>query len=468
MSSVNTAIALENNRLTPHPQGSVRELCHVSLPLIVSFLSNSVMLFVDRLCLSHFSVDAFNGAVTGGSWFWPFQYGTLAVAAMAEVFVGQHNGAGLRSKLGEPVWQMIWFSLFTTLFFVPAFFLIHALPVDALQNDVPARDYFRFLMLFGPFFPLGTALAAFFIGRGQVRLITFCSLVANVFNLAFDIVLIFGIPGLFSPLGIKGAAIATGVAQISQCLILSVVFLKKENRLHFGTGHWRLHPSAFWQSLRVGLPNCIAHMVEIIAWIAFFRIMTQAGPEYMTVAAVDNTLLGLFYFVTSGLSKGVEAIASNFIGAKRWDLIGNLAISSLKVHIAICLCLSLALLIYPERLVELFMPVGIDPAMAASVKAIVVKSCFWVWLYYLFDGVMWILGAILTATGNTKFLMGASGLTAWFCAIVPTYYAILHYGLQADKGALFCAFYSVVTALLFLWKVRSIVKVQPVPVTDNF
>jgi MATE family multidrug resistance protein len=408
------------------------------------------MLLVDRLCLSHYSAAALNGSVIGGSWFWPFQYGTIAVAAIAEVFVGQYNGSGRSNKLGEPVWQMIWFSALTALVCMPIAMLLQ-LNLVATDADAQATIYFKWLMLFCPLFPLATALSAFFIGQGVLRIVTYATIAANAVNAGLDWILIFGIDGWIAPQGIMGAAIATGGAQAIQCLLLGYVFLSKRYRDRCGTGNWRYNHTAFRQCLRIGIPSCIAHTVEIVAWIAYFQIMTMAGSDHLTVAAVANTILTMFYFVSAGISKGVETLAANLIGGRRWSHLGDLVRSALKLHCAVCVGLAIGFFLFSNQIIGAFIPKQDDPIAAQAIHSGVARACIWVLLFYVVDGALWVFGSVLMAAGDTRFIMMISGLAAWLFAIVPSYIAILHFGCHAEVGSMFTALYSLITAYFF-WK----------------
>lgn len=84
------------------------------------------------------------------------------------------------------------------------------------------------------------------------------------------------------------------------------------------------------------------------------------------------------------------------------------------------------------------------------------RCCVWVWLFYLFDGILWIFGAVLTAAGDTRYIMVTSGITSWLFAILPTAFFVLSWGYGAEVGSFFTAFYSLVTAFLFFKRVVSL------------
>ena len=105
--------------LTKHPDGSFRELWAISYPLMLVGLSAHLMIFIDRLILAHYSTEAMNGVVSAWMVCGVFTISVVSVAAIAEVFVGRFNGEKNYQRIGEPVWQMIWFSLMSFAFFIP-------------------------------------------------------------------------------------------------------------------------------------------------------------------------------------------------------------------------------------------------------------------------------------------------------------------------------------------------------------
>lgn len=257
-------MSTEHNQLTRFPEGSVRELWTIAFPLILAGLSGNLMIFLDRLILAHFSTDAMNAAATAGMLIAAFQYGAVGISSIAEVFVGQYNGSMQKSRMGIPAWQMIWFSLMTYVVFLPL--AIWGGPYLLAEHYVDlAMPYYQWLMVFGPFLAIFSALAAFFIGRGKTRLVFVVTIIGNVANLVLNIALVFGIRGWFEPMGIAGSAIATVISQVIMVLILLIVFLNSNNRNIYGTKKFRFNFDEFWKCIKIGTPNSIGCMIELAA-----------------------------------------------------------------------------------------------------------------------------------------------------------------------------------------------------------
>lgn len=431
-------------KLTRYPLGSLRELWAISLPLMISLLSGSLMLFLDRLLLAQNSIDCLNACTNAGILAQALQFPFISTAAIAEVFVGQYNGAGQKGRLGEPVWQMIWLSVMTAFFFVPIGlfggpFIFHDPTYAPLENA-----YFKWILLFGPFFCLSAALSTFFIGQGLVKFVTITAVVANILNVGMDL--------MFIPIwGISGAAIATGIAQGLQCLALFIVFFSYKNRTTKGTARWKFNPRRMWDCLSIGLPNAVAHALEIFGWWVFFRMMTGLGAEYITVVAVAQSIFFLFTFITEAVSKGASAIAANLIGAKRWDLVWKLFRSGVRFYFQVFLFLSIILVIYPDPMIRWFLPEENSAALLPLIRS----ACVWVWIFFLFDGITWLVVGLLTAAGDTKFVMKVAGVNVWIFALVPIYFFNVYLGHKPDVAWAITAFYGLMNASIFFLRFKT-------------
>lgn len=442
-----------NNQLSRFPSGSLRELLAVSLPLMLALMSGSLMFFLDRLLLAQFSIDAHNASTSAGMVVTFLQFPFLCTACIAEVFVGQAFGAGNLKKLAVPVWQMIWLSIFSMLFFIPAGLwlgegLFSYSPYPELEID-----YFKYLIMFSPIFCLGTALSSFYIGRGKMRFVTAAVIFANIINFGLAYILIFGFEPLIQPMGISGAAIATGIAQIVQVIVLAVDFLSRKNRETYNTHKFRFVWSEFSKCIRIGLPSSLAHSIEIFAWAVFFMMLTNVSKEHITVISVAQSIFFLFTFMTEGISKGATAIAANLIGAGKESSIWKLLSSGIRLYLVVFFGLGSILVINPEPLIHLF--ISTNDTNNAAIYSLIASSCVWVWLFFLFDGIHWLVVGLLTAAGDTKFVLKVGSTAIWLCALLPTYVFVVLLGSRADIAWAMTALYGLIVCSIYLWRFQS-------------
>ncbi len=256
---------------------SMRSLIRISLPMMLAFMSTHVMLFVNRVMLSDYSLDAMNGVATAGMIAAVFQFGIASITSIAEVYVGQFNGLKQYEKLGKPVWQMIWFALSSQLVFIPVALCLSdvLIPKSLHQHGLP---FFRVIMYFGCLQALFTALSSFYVGQGKTILVTIAAVIGNIVNVALNYLFIFGSEQLgLDPMGAIGSAYATVIASIVQVFILFILFVSSGNQKNFGTSKMSVDLSMVWGCLKVGTPAATGHMLEIGAWSVIAHILAGMG-----------------------------------------------------------------------------------------------------------------------------------------------------------------------------------------------
>ncbi len=415
---------LEGLTVAAQTKGHLYALWMICFPLMLSALSGSLMLFFDRIILAKYDTNAMIAATTAGNISYIFQFGAMSITMIAEVFVGQFNGAQQFKNIGKPVWQMIWFSLMCGIIMVPmglfgqSFFIPAELGADGYA-------YFKWMMILGVGYPLVGALTSFFVGRGQVKVIAFSVLFANILNLVLVTLLVFGVPGIIPSMGAEGASIATGVAQLCVAIGLFICFLKSSNRKQFHTHLWKFDYSLFIKCIKTGLPNSIGHMAAYSAWAFVMFILAKRSLDHVTVVTIGFSIWMLFSFITEGLQMGVTAMASNHIGAKKWESVKEVLIAGLRLQFILALVLAIPLVIMPGFLVEFFIPINDEVTDISHMRSLIELSCRWLWLAYLFDGMAWVVDGILTAGGDTRFIMFMNSLGTWIFCIVPIYFFVI-------------------------------------------
>ena len=432
--------------LTRHPEGSIRELWSISMPLMISILASLFMIFTDRIFLAHYSLASLNAAATSGTLAWALMAGVGMLTAMSEIFVAQYNGAGQYQKLGTPVWQMVWVSLFSLVFFIPIG--IWGAPLF-FQDNLYAEleiEMFRWLMFFGPSYALLTTFSGFFIGRGKTKILVWLAISANMINIALDWALIFGVPGILPEMGIRGAAIATSLGYIFEASVLAYLFLRKKNREDFGTGRYQIDWAEMKKCCKVGFPQGLFCSLEVIGWAIFYSLMTRLGEVHITVSSICQSIIILLSFFYDGLSRGASAVAGNLIGAGKRELVSKVLKSGAILLIIFNLIVGSFLILDPgDTLRFLF---SIDNAFDETLKVCLIFS----FLYLFFEGIRWLLSGLLVAAGDTVFLFVAGSLSVWILLLAPIYLIVVQKGLSVEYAWGLAALYS---ALLFgLYQIR--------------
>lgn len=394
----------------------------VSFPLMLSSLSSSLMLLCDRLFLGQYSLGAFNSVVTIGAIILMLQIGMNVCASAVDVFVGRLNGADEKLRLSSPTWQMIWFSTFSFIFFIPLAWFFANFGLEKLGDRQDELFYGALLIAFCPLSPIYVALSSFFVGRKQTVLPFTSVVVGNIINALLNFLLIFGSEDLGIPrLGMKGAALATLLAQCVSLGVLVIAFFSKHNRITFRTHEAKFEGSLLLKILQLGYPNAIAQAAIAAAWSCFFILMNKLGEESITLASFMQTLTGFFAFIVQGLSRGIVVLSANFIGAGKGFLIIDTLFSGVKLSLILSLVIFLIFAVYPSGMLSLFF--NSDDLKKAIIYFDTLKfALMWGWLAFLCKSIRSLLSGVLTSSGQTKFVMWNEVFSIWLCFVLPIWF----------------------------------------------
>jgi Na+-driven multidrug efflux pump len=300
---------------------------------------------------------------------------------------------------------------------------------------------------------MGTkALAAFFVGRGETKIIPAVTLIFNLINIILDFLLIFGcrilpdgsfeiIPEhgvgilkfeavggvareIVPSLGIIGAALATVISQFFSTFLLFILFLRKSYRERYATGRKALRLNLLKNCLKIGNPNAMNQLISLIALAVMTQvIIAKTSIEDAHAYGIVYTIFILFCFIIKGMSAGVRTICSNAFGAQNWGIIGQNMRSWIILSFIFSAIVSLGLVIYPDLLVGIFS----EKMVKMDIHGIMRHMLLWVWITFALDIAATNLLNVLLALGDTRFPMRISTLSFILVADVPTYVGIVYF-----------------------------------------
>lgn len=399
----------------------LRGLLRISVPMMLTMASESVMLFVDRVYLGNFSVDAMNAAAATWLMTAVFVFSLVAVCGISEVLAGQANGRSDYKQVGHPIWQAFWLSVFSCPFFFMLSFWGKAFLIPESFHNAGGY-YFELLTSFAPLWGINVALSGFFAATGRPKIVTIVTIISNIINIILDPIFIFGW-GDIPSLGATGAALATIISQVIHFIVLLFLFVSHKNRSLYNTLNYNFNFNIFSKLLRIGIPNAISHGIEILAWAMLFQMVAKVSKDHTTVMTVAQSILGLFMFANEGLKQGVIAISANLLGAKRYSDITTLLFSGFKFQTCLFIVLLIPFIVFPGEIVSLYGDLG----DSNYVKEQLQKALIFAALFLFLDGMVWVINGILTAAGDTKVTMLINISTVWIFAILPVWIFVVKF-----------------------------------------
>jgi len=390
---------------------------------MVSFLSFVSMQFIDRIFLAHYSQEAFHAATNAGTLFLSAHLFWCMLVGIAEVFIAQCNGAGRYRFFGKVTWQALWISSLS----IPFFFLFGyvggtLLVAHHLFTSIE-RQYLSWNCLFGPLIPFLISLSAFYIGQGKIRMVQILVLCGNIVNLILDPLLIFTFD-----LGVKGAAIATGMGFLVQLLFLAYAFLRPAYRYHFGTNAWRPSLALARHMVRYGFPSAFLLAFELAGWSLFYWMMKQVSNVHIHVASVIQSIFHLFCFFGGALEKGAAVCTGNLLGGREFHKIPRLLLSGFYLIAGFFAVVFLFCVICPDLLLSCFPShsQGVLKLISDQKLKMLLKSSMALLSFYLLsEAVRWFFNGMLTAAGDTLYLLISGAILMIGLLLLPTYFFVV-------------------------------------------
>lgn len=178
-----------------------------------------------------------------------------------------------------------------------------------------ARDYMYIILLGNTITHLYLGLNAVLRSSGHPQKAMYATIATVIINTILDPVFIYGFGW-----GIRGAAIATIVAQIISLMWQLWIFSSKEELLHFHRGIFRLKRKIVFDSLAIGMSPFLMNMAACFIVILINQGLKKYGGDLAIGAfGIVNRLVFIIVMIVMGLNQGMQPIAGYNFGAKQYE-----------------------------------------------------------------------------------------------------------------------------------------------------
>ena len=173
-----------------------------------------------------------------------------------------------------------------------------------------ASEYLRYYALFCIPNLIGIALNSFVRNDNRPKLAMVSTISGAITNIILDYVFIFPMA-----MGIKGAAIATGLGQLVTVSVVLPHFIRKRGKLTFG--NVALDKDVIKEFINVGIPSFFAEAAfSVIVFIQNIAVVNILGEAGLAAYSIINYITTNIYMVLLGLTFGAQPLISYNYGAK--------------------------------------------------------------------------------------------------------------------------------------------------------
>lgn len=295
-------------------------LMQYAVPAVVAMTASSLYNMVDSIFIGH-GVGPL--AISGLALTFPLMnlaaaFGSLVgvgAATLISMRLGQRDYATAQRVLGNVVMLNlllgVGFGLVALLFLDPILYFFGA--SDATIGY--AREYMTVILLGNVITHMYLGLNSVLRASGHPRKAMYATINTVVINTILDPIFIYGFGW-----GIRGAAIATVLAQIISLVWQFRLLSDRSELIHFRRGIYRLRRRIVRDVLAIGMSPFLMNLTACFIVILINKGLKTYGGDLMIGAyGIVNRLAFVFVMIVMGVNQGMQPIAGYNFGARQYD-----------------------------------------------------------------------------------------------------------------------------------------------------
>ncbi|QSX06263.1 MATE family efflux transporter [Sedimentibacter sp. zth1] len=262
--------------------------------------------------------------------------------------------------------------------------------------------YLKYYVIFGIFLCGSSTLSAFVRNDGNPQLAFWGMIIGAISNVFFDWLFIFPLQ-----MGIKGAAIASGLGQILACIVLSAHFMCRKGVLKIET--IAREKGIITQIIKAGIPEFVTQMSQPVTILCYNNIVLNTFGEIgVSAFSVISYIIVVILAVFIGLAQGIQPLLSRSIGEGNREKENFFFQKGLQFNILLSCIIYLIMLIFGKAIISIFN--NDAELIKTAYNCIIIYG-----ISFIFASVNIVYTTYNLATKNTKVAMMIAVLRSFIC-----------------------------------------------------
>ena len=358
----------------------LRLIVQLSVPSILAQISATVMFFIDASMVGHLGekATAAIGLVESTTWLLGGlgSAANMGFAVQVAHFIGANDFEGARRVLRQALVCCLGWSLMLSLLCL----LVHShLPFwlgGAADIAGDASTYFMLIGLAGIFFQMEALAGSMLKCSGNMKIPSVLNIMMCCLDVVFNYIFIYQLD-----MGVKGAAMGTGLAELVTALLMLYFLLWRSkilrlfrvpsvNPLQQGEASaagemppiasarwWKPEGATVLTAFKVGAPMGLQHLLMGGAQIVSTIIVAPLGTVAIAANSLAITVESLCYMPGYGIAEAATTLVGQSIGAGQRLLTRSLAHMSVALGIAVMTFMGVLMFVFAPQLMSVMSPV---------------------------------------------------------------------------------------------------------------
>ncbi|MBQ3049006.1 MAG: MATE family efflux transporter [Oscillospiraceae bacterium] len=296
---------------------------------------------------------------------------------------GKQDFEGLRKMVGN----IVWLSLAVAAIMTVAAALLCGSILTWMHNPKAtygfAFDYLFIVFLGIPAIMLYNLLANIIRALGDSKTPLYFLIISSIINIILDIVLI-----LWTPLGVKAAALATVISQAVSAFLCLMMIAKRFSILHLNKSDLKLRSECVGQLLSMGIPMGLQFSVTAIGSIILQSAVNNLGPVAMAAVAAGDKVCSLMMCPMESLGIASATFAGQNVGAGKLERVHSCTKATSLLGLGYSAFIFVVALLFGDNFVAMFMEKTVTGDIADIItkghRFLIVLTAFYPLLLYIF------------------------------------------------------------------------------------
>ncbi len=332
--------------------------------------------------------------------------------------VGQAFGNRNDKRVGELLQNStVLNTIISLLLTIILFGLSYLMPYMGQPENVVklAIAYYRIIVISMLPFLMFATIRQFLEGLGKTKIATIITILANIVNIIFNYMLIFGKWGL-PELGLNGAGWATLIARMIMPLLIIAWFLKSKYYVKYKSyiSVKTLKITELYKLFKFNLPIGLQIIVEVIAFSFGGLMMGFFGEVALAAHQIALGLASFTFMIATGFGSATTIRVSFQLGANKYKELRLAGFASVHLVIAFMTVTSVFFILFRNYLPYMF---------TNDLEVIKIASYLLIFaaVFQIVDGIQIVSISALRALSDVKFALWLSIISYGILAVGCSY-----------------------------------------------
>lgn len=345
------------------PQGELthgsipRSIFILAFPLLVRAMFQSIQSIVDIFWVGKLGPTSIAAVAMGGTIIMAFfpifigiGTGTIAVISRA---IGAKNQFAADNAATQSV--IIAFLAALILCIVGISFSRPLLQLLQAKSDIleQGQIYLKILLLGGITTTLLFLGSAILQGAGDAITPMVIMSLSVIANIILDPILIFGLLG-FPRMEVKGAALATILAQALGAIAILYILLKGKSHIHIRFDKFKINLKTMWQIVKIGVPSSIGMFLRNLMMMVLIAIVASFGTYAVAAYGIGMRLKMIILMPAFSFGAASATLVGQNLGANNPGRAKKCAWYATLINALIMAVIGILFFIFSESIIKLF------------------------------------------------------------------------------------------------------------------